>query len=583
MSDAHGATPGTLAVAMVTGAPPRRVAIAIEGLRRVADEVVLLVDDRVSSRRQRALAELADRVDKVTFQHLEAHLQELHDLCSSDWVLRLDSDEVPSPAFLRRLPALLADEGAQQWAIRRRWLFPDRLHWIDEVPWAPDFQLRLLRRDAQRFSGMLHAGVDMVQPVGYVNEPIYHLDCVVNDQRQRQAKALIFDALRPDVVSVGQRPQHRLYDPESFASLPPADVPEEDRSVIARWFSERSIAAELATSEEPARPSASTPDAIITCLERDLRYYAGERRAVAVDITNTSAVTWPAGGRVCAWSHWRWTDGRREEGPVTPFQVDVPPGATVTLPVETLAPGFATHPDLVVGVLDAALSLRAHVWPPFDLPDRRPAVPASSRASRWWQLGRAATLPKVLHHVWLGGGTPPDEHLAHMESWRRLNPRWQLRLWTDQDAPIPPFARRARHVAERADLVRYEILRRHGGVYADTDVECLRPIDALVEGTQVFAGYEIPGRLCNAVMGGVPGHRAFQRLVGLAERTVGIGVYPGATATIFLTRVFEPEPEATLFGPEVFYPYLWFEPPPGHTSFPNSYAVHHWAKSWVPE
>jgi len=589
MVDASHSRP-TLAVVIVADAPTRRVAVAIAGLREIAEEVMLLVDDRVSPQRRRALEAIAEQAGEITLGVLDAHLRELHGLCSSEWVLLLDGDEVPSAAFLRRLPTLLTDDRCRQWAIRRRWLFPDRRHWIDEVPWAPDFRVRLFRAGAQPSSGVLGADVGTVQPVGYVNEPIYHAGCLVDDQRRRQEKALLRGILRPDAESVGQRPPHRLFEPESFASLPPADVPEEDRPIIARWLPP-ARGARIVSAEDAAGPDAASPDAVITFLERDLRFYAGERRAVACDVTNTSAVAWPAGGPVCASYHWRWADGRLEEGPRTRFQVDVPPGSTVTLPIAVAAPGFPCHPDLVIDVLEedvrwfeAKLALRAHVLPPMSLSDRRPALAAQRRPSRRWRrVGRAPALPKVIHQIWLGGGSPPEDHRAYMESWRTHNPRWQLRLWTDQDAPIPPFARRARHVAERADLVRYEILRRHGGVYADTDVECLRPIDALLEGIRVFAGYEIPGRLCNAVMGGIRGHRALERLVDLAEQTVGTGVYPSATATTFLTRVLEPEPEATLFGPEVFYPYLWFEPRPGHSNFPNSYAIHHWAKSWVPD
>ncbi len=77
--------------------------------------------------------------------------------------------------------------------------------------------------------------------------------------------------------------------------------------------------------------------------------------------------------------------------------------------------------------------------------------------------------------------------------------------------------------------------------------------------------------------GAVPHHPGFERAVELAERTVGTGV-PFATATLFLTRVLEPLPDVTLFGPERFYPYLWNEPWPDGVRFPGAYVVHHWAK-----
>lgn len=322
----------------------------------------------------------------------------------------------------------------------------------------------------------------------------------------------------------------------------------------------------------------AAPGVAIRALERDFRLGTSEVRDVAFDITNRCDAPWPAGGIMRASYRWRSPDGSLTDGHRTPFAVAVHPGETVTVALRVEAPDRPGTPDLIVDVvhegvrwLGADLAIRVHVTE-RRLPDRRRPT-----------VGAGQPIPRIIHHVWLGGRPLPDAHARYRETWRRHNPDWEHRLWTDADAPSPPGVERARNVAERADLVRYELLRRHGGVYVDTDVECLRPIQPLVEHTRVFAGYEVPGRLCNAVMGGAPGHRALTRLVTLAERTVGTGVYPSATATTFLTRVLEPEPEATLFGPEAFYPYLWDEPRPQGTWFPDSYAVHHWTVSWLPD
>jgi mannosyltransferase OCH1-like enzyme len=172
----------------------------------------------------------------------------------------------------------------------------------------------------------------------------------------------------------------------------------------------------------------------------------------------------------------------------------------------------------------------------------------------------------------------PAEYVGYGETWRRHHPHWEMRLWTDADAPAPAGVERARNLAERVDLVRYEILRRHGGVYVDTDVECLRPIDELLRGVLAFAAYEVPGRVCNAVLGAVPDHPAFARAVELAAETVGRGTYPEATATTFLTYVLERFEDVTLFGPERFYPELWDGTHNNGGEAP--YASHHWAKAW---
>ena len=43
------------------------------------------------------------------------------------------------------------------------------------------------------------------------------------------------------------------------------------------------------------------------------------------------------------------------------------------------------------------------------------------------------------------------------------------------------WALRSRHLyAQKADIARYEVVHRFGGVYLDTDMECLRPLDDLI-------------------------------------------------------------------------------------------------------
>ena len=105
----------------------------------------------------------------------------------------------------------------------------------------------------------------------------------------------------------------------------------------------------------------------------------------------------------------------------------------------------------------------------------------------------------------------PDDFQRYGETWREHHPEWEMPLWTDDNLPElahPGAFERGRHHAERADVLRYEVLRQFGGVYVDTDVECLRPIDPLLEGVQAFVAYQRPGEVCNAVMGAVQIGRA---------------------------------------------------------------------------
>src|SRR5204863_264320 len=88
---------------------------------------------------------------------------------------------------------------------------------------------------------------------------------------------------------------------------------------------------------------------------------------------------------------------------------------------------------------------------------------------------------------------------------------------------------------ERADILRLELLWRYGGVYIDTDFECLKPIDELLEGVEFFtgllkrAGPSKPARVNNAIFGAGPGHPLLDR--ALDELRVHESGAPGASTS----------------------------------------------------
>jgi hypothetical protein len=102
-----------------------------------------------------------------------------------------------------------------------------------------------------------------------------------------------------------------------------------------------------------------------------------------------------------------------------------------------------------------------------------------------------STIPRIIHQTWrsadLASTLPSPEAVSASQSWDRLNPGYQMHVWTDDE--ILRFVRQEYpHALEaylqldkgafKADLFRYMVLETYGGVYADIDVECLKPVDA---------------------------------------------------------------------------------------------------------
>ncbi|MBA3850492.1 MAG: hypothetical protein C0502_10955 [Opitutus sp.] len=206
------------------------------------------------------------------------------------------------------------------------------------------------------------------------------------------------------------------------------------------------------------------------------------------------------------------------------------------------------------------------------------------------------TIPRIFHRIWLGPKPLPAEFAAFGETWAALHPGWEMRLWTD--ANLPPLANQALFdsapsFAAKADILRYELLLRFGGVYVDTDFECLKSIEPLLDDVECFVAQQKDldadfGKFCyvnNALMGAAPGHPLFRDLVeSLPQHMASLPPDVPAsylTGPHYLTTVLQSHPEAKIFPAKFFYPYTATERWRRHEKFPDAYAVHHWTLSDV--
>ncbi len=265
----------SLSVCCMTNDPPERVARALAPLRALADQIVVAVDARVADDRLGAYDGIADELYRFNFRpSVERPRAWLASRCRGEWILWIDGDEVLSPAFLDTLPELILDDELAQYWFTRRWLFLDTGHWIDENPWWPDFQVRLIRN--KRFTmwfGRMHEPFGFLLPARHLDLPIYHLACIVSSVAERASKAKGYDAVAPGRVSPGGGPFNQvLYLPERYATLRPQLVPPDDRAAIDQVLAAPRLGGRArSTSARPAMtrstrsaPTESWPTTTIT-------------------------------------------------------------------------------------------------------------------------------------------------------------------------------------------------------------------------------------------------------------------------------------------------------------------------------
>lgn len=95
-------------------------------------------------------------------------------------------------------------------------------------------------------------------------------------------------------------------------------------------------------------------------------------------------------------------------------------------------------------------------------------------------------IPKIIHYCWFGRNPLPPLAVKCIESWKKYLPDYEIKEWNEDnfDVNIIPYTSEAYSVKKYAfvsDYARFWLLYKYGGVYFDTDVEVIRPIDDIVE------------------------------------------------------------------------------------------------------
>lgn len=197
---------------------------------------------------------------------------------------------------------------------------------------------------------------------------------------------------------------------------------------------------------------------------------------------------------------------------------------------------------------------------------------------------------KAVHQIWVG--SPVPEHLAKLRtSWYREMPNWEHWTWLEDDIAAlelenqdlydrAPELVPADAVGQyRADIARYEILYRYGGVYADMDTTCQRSIEPLTVPEKMTVGWEVQNRFIgNTVIYAPKGHPALREIINkLPEWAREAPARPNklsgpkAISTILRNRT-----DVVYLDSDIWYPVPWDQPERSTDPHPNAYVVHHW-------
>ena len=130
---------------------------------------------------------------------------------------------------------------------------------------------------------------------------------------------------------------------------------------------------------------------------------------------------------------------------------------------------------------------------------------------------------KILHFVWIGDESRcPDNCI---ETWRDHHPKWDVKIWGNKELKNHPWINKSHMQAVKdtgqlcgvADLMRWEILLKEGGVAIDADSVCLSSIPEWLLDCELFACWENEinrkGLISNGFVGSKPENPVIKKIV----------------------------------------------------------------------
>lgn len=207
-------------------------------------------------------------------------------------------------------------------------------------------------------------------------------------------------------------------------------------------------------------------------------------------------------------------------------------------------------------------------------------------------------IPKVIHYCWFGRGKKSKLIKKCIDSWKEFCPDYEIIEWNEDnfDISICPYVKGAYEKGKWAyvsDYARFHILNEYGGIYLDTDVQLVKPIDALIEKGD-FAGFSSDkivatglilacskdNWLCKQVLNTYVDedfvNDAPDKILAIGRRVTDILVKSG----------LQLDGSQQEINGMTIYPAYYFNPTNGDINKKidsRAYSVHHYAATWFPK
>ena len=220
-------------------------------------------------------------------------------------------------------------------------------------------------------------------------------------------------------------------------------------------------------------------------------------------------------------------------------------------------------------------------------------------------------IPKVINYCWFGRNPLPPLAMKCIESWKRFLPDYEIKEWNEDNFDVNIIlytkeAYEAKKYAFVSDYARFWILYHYGGLYFDTDVEVIKPMDNIIakgpfmgceneyDSLKIKEGAMALGVAPGLGLGVTPGLGLYKEMLDLyatlsyfnPNGTQNIKTVVSYTSELLVKHGMKYTPNIQLVANVWIYPKDFFCPKDyvsGKIELTvNSVAIHHYGESWQP-
>ncbi len=211
-------------------------------------------------------------------------------------------------------------------------------------------------------------------------------------------------------------------------------------------------------------------------------------------------------------------------------------------------------------------------------------------------------IPKKIHYCWFGRNPLPESAQKCIASWRKYLPDYEIIEWNEDNfdvnsIPYTAQAYAAKKYAFVSDYARFKILYEYGGVYFDTDVEVIMPMNDIID-NGAFMGRELTAQNGGSVAPGLglavcakhPIYRELLNKYSNIQFTNADGSLNFKTIVEYTTELLSKKGLRTIDTIQTIdgitiYPKEYFNPLDDNTGIlkitSNTHSIHWYSKTWL--